>query len=85
MKQILLEQGLDLLIYGMGTVFVFLAVLVVCCVLMAAVIGRFFPEAPEPVGPPPPADGARVSARTLAVIQAAIHEHRAKSRSGGRQ
>lgn len=78
MNETLLQQGLDLLIFGMGTVFLFLTILVICTVLMSWTIGRLLPEAPEPVIPPPSADGAGVSARTRAVIQAAIHKHRAR-------
>lgn len=78
MKQTLLEQGLDLLIYGMGTVFVFLSLLVICTVIMSRFIGYFFSEAPEPAESPVPVAGPRVSPKILAVIQAAIHEHRAK-------
>ncbi len=78
MQQTLLEQGLDLLIYGMGTVFVFLTLLVICTLLMSRSVAYFFPEAPEPVEPPVSNAKQSVSARTLAVIQAAINEHRSK-------
>lgn len=78
MQQTLLEQGLDLLIFGMGTVFVFLTVLVIFTMLMSQIVGRFFPEAAEPVQTPAPARSQPVSAKTLTIIQAAIREHRAK-------
>lgn len=47
----LLTEGFSLLIMGMGTVFVFLTVLVIGTTLMSRIINRFFgqPE-PEPRG-----------------------------------
>jgi oxaloacetate decarboxylase gamma subunit len=80
MQQTLLEQGMDLLLYGMGTVFVFLTILVFCTLLMSRFVASFFPEAPEPVEPTVPLADQPVSNKTLAVIQAAIREHRAKKR-----
>ena len=44
MQENLIEQGLSLLIYGMGTVFVFLTVLVFATLSMSAVIRRLTPE-----------------------------------------
>lgn len=77
MQQSLLQQGTDLMMYGMGTVFVFLTLLVVGTIIMSTVVARYFAEEPEPVAAPK-GDGAPVNARTLAVIQAAIQSHRAK-------
>jgi len=42
--QSLLQQGLDLMIFGMGTVFIFLAVLVAVTALVSVVIRHFFPD-----------------------------------------
>lgn len=80
MQQTLLDQGMDLLIFGMGTVFVFLTVLVICTTIMSRLMGRFFPDAPEPVRATVPMARPSVSARTRAVIEAAIREHRSKNR-----
>lgn len=88
MQQSLLEQGLDLLIYGMGTVFVFLTILVGCTLLMSQVVRRVFPEAPEVEKVPMPSAGAPtkpVSPRILAVIEAAIHMHRNPDQQHNRQ
>jgi oxaloacetate decarboxylase gamma subunit len=41
----LLTQGLELMIFGMGTVVVFLALLVLALRLMSTLIQRFFPDA----------------------------------------
>ncbi|MBF0252087.1 MAG: OadG family protein, partial [Alphaproteobacteria bacterium] len=60
----LLIEGLDLLVIGMGTVFLFLTFLVVCVGWMSKLVRRFeTPEdakpapaakpATEPAGPPP--------------------------------
>lgn len=79
MQQTLLEQGLDLLIYGMGSVFVFLTVLVLCTYVMSQLVGRLFPEAPEPAAAGvPPKRSSSVDRTTLTIIQAAVREHRAK-------
>lgn len=63
----LMQQGLMLMLVGMGTVFVFLTTLVIAMILMAAVARRF-------QGEPPPTDG--ISADEVAAISAAIVTHR---------
>ncbi|SMF07844.1 oxaloacetate decarboxylase, gamma subunit [Alteromonadaceae bacterium Bs31] len=79
MKENLWQQGLDLMLYGMGTVFVFLTLLVICTILMSTLLRRFLGEEPEPVvARVDTASAESVSPKTLAVIQAAIHAHRAK-------
>ena len=42
--QQLLQQGLDLMIFGMSTVFIFLAVLVAVTAVVSVVIRYFFPD-----------------------------------------
>ncbi|MFN3714365.1 MAG: OadG family protein [Alcanivoracaceae bacterium] len=78
----LLEQGLELMLIGMGVVFSFLILLVVLTTLMSWVVNRFFPEAqPQPVPVPaltPAATGA-VDSTTLRVIEDAIRQHRART------
>lgn len=80
MQQTLIQQGLDLTFYGMGVVFVFLTLLVICTMVMSLIVEKFFPE-PEPEIPVASFSTNRgpVSPRVLAVIQAAIHEHRART------
>jgi len=73
----LVSQGAELMVFGMGTVIIFLALLVVATTGMSKVVTRFFPVA-EPVVPPkknlPPAAADKQT--LVAVITAAIHQHR---------
>lgn len=79
------EQGVELMLYGMGTVILFLSLLVVATGAMSRLVGRYFPE-PEPDEVPvPAAHGARRPGtvddpQLLAVITAAIHRHRDRAR-----
>lgn len=75
----LLEQGGELMLFGMGTVFVFLALLVVCTSLMSSLLQRYMPEAApasRSAAKPAAATRASVDANTVAVISAALHQHR---------
>ena len=78
MQPTLFEQALDLLIFGMGTVFVFLAILVIAINLMSRFVGTFFPEAtvPDATFAPVKSSSEGLDKTTLAVIQAAIRQHR---------
>lgn len=75
----LLSQGLELLVYGMGTVVVFLTLLVFATRLMSLFIQRFFPEAPlatpKRIARPLEVSSAP-SPELLAAIAAAVHQHR---------
>ena len=66
----LLAEGLNLALYGMGTVFVFLTLLVFATVLMSRIVSRTTTEAPP---------GQGIDSRKLAAITAAVHQHRNKS------
>lgn len=77
----LVLEGVELMLFGMGSVFVFLTLLVLSIRIMSRLLERFAPAAvPTPVRAPaavisnaqePPAD-------VLEAIQAAIHQHRAR-------
>jgi oxaloacetate decarboxylase gamma subunit len=67
METDLLEQGLELMVAGMGTVFVFLTCLVFATTGMSALVARFQPEETAFEG---------VTADEVAAISAAIAEHR---------
>lgn len=75
------------MLFGMGTVFVFLAVLVMMTTLMSLLVQRWLAAAPEPVDPLPgsaatqdPIVAAERDATLVAVISAAIHRHRQANR-----
>lgn len=79
----LVMEGVELMFMGMGTVFVFLMMLVGLINLMSFVINRFFPDA-APVAAAPKRMAATspqpVDAELLAVIGAAVSQHRARRR-----
>ena len=68
MQPTLFEQGLTLMLVGMGTVFVFLSLLVVTMTGIASIIRRLSP---------PVAEG--VSEEEVAAITAAVTMHRRKT------
>ena len=70
MTNTLLEQALQLLLAGMGTVFVFLTLLVAATGLLSRLVGRFEPRIELP-------DADAPSAAQVAAITAAIHQYRA--------
>jgi|TARA_B110000014_G_C19551171_1_gene294605 oxaloacetate decarboxylase gamma subunit len=80
MQQSLMQQGFDLLIYGMGTVFVFLTVLVFVTMAMSAIMRRFFPDPVDPAVITEAVPVASVPPNVLAAIKAAIEQHRSKRR-----
>ncbi|MDH4041271.1 MAG: OadG family protein [Gammaproteobacteria bacterium] len=77
----IIAQGIELMLYGMGTVFVFLALLVLATTGMSGLITRYFPQ-PEPppvtarVRKPATAVAGELDPGVVAVITAAIHQHR---------
>ena len=68
----LIDQGLNLMLYGMGTVFVFLTVLVGATVLMSSLVNRIAPPAEEI----PEGDQSQPSPQIKAAIAKAIALHR---------
>jgi oxaloacetate decarboxylase (Na+ extruding) subunit gamma len=71
MKLSLLEQGMVLMLTGMGTVFVFLSALVLAMNLLARLV-LLLPQ------PSVPAAGG-ISHDEVAAISAAIHQHRRRT------
>lgn len=83
MEQTLLQQGTQLMLFGMGTVFVFLVVLIACTGLMSRTVLRFAPEEPQlpATGDASPQSNSAHNphrARLIAAISAAVHLHRAR-------
>lgn len=86
MNETLIQNGTDLMLFGMGSVLVFLTLLALVTVLMSSIVRRWFPEpeglvdskpqTPKPAQPPT----AKVDDRVMAAIQGAIEQHRAKRR-----
>ena len=68
MQNELISEGLNLMLAGMGTVVVFLTVLVIAMTLMSRLIARFQPV-PAESGP---------SDDEIAAITAAVARHRSK-------
>ena len=76
MQSTLIEQGFDLMLFGMGTVFVFLFLLVGMTVCMSKMVNHWYPEEKdfvEIVTEQPPVDP-----RIASVIQVAIDRYRAR-------
>ena len=74
-------EGVNLMLFGMGFVFLFLTVLVGVTTLMSKVIGRYFPDpVPAAAAPPraPAAAPASDDSELVAAITAAIRMHRNK-------
>ena len=69
METSLLDQGITLMLVGMGTVFVFLTVLVIGMSMMSAIAMRFVPRMSD--------DDA--TQEEIAAITAAITQHRINS------
>ena len=80
MRGDIVAQGVELMLYGMGTVVLFLALLVVMTSVMSHWVNRYFPEPQSSAaaalnklrGPVQSADDPEL----VAVISAAIHQHR---------
>lgn len=81
MTSSLIDQGFNLMLFGMGTVFIFLTILIFATSSMSKIITRYFPEkvvaAPTARKKKSAALGATtVAPATLKIIQAAIEQHR---------
>jgi oxaloacetate decarboxylase gamma subunit len=71
----LISQGVELMLFGMGTVVLFLTTLVFVTAAMSALVRRYLPSVPEPAVAAPAAPEATL----VAVISAAIHKHRSQA------
>ena len=73
MQQTLVQQGLDLMLYGMGTVFVFLC----CMIAVTTLMSRFAQQWPDEL-PESSAKSLSVDKTTAEVIKQAMSQHRKK-------
>ncbi len=78
-EQSLVSQGLELMGFGMGVVFVFLTLLVFITMAMSKLVNKFAPE-PEVVAKPAIATGTSADPQLLKVLAAAVKEHRARQK-----
>jgi oxaloacetate decarboxylase gamma subunit len=74
----LITSGVELMIVGMGIVFLFLTMLVIAINLMSSIVQRFFPDAPQTTIPVPFAASSGIDKSTVAAITAAVHQYRDK-------
>ena len=76
----LINQGFNLMLFGMGTVFVFLTILIFATSGMSKIITRYFPEKAVATKPSKKKsaslNASSVAPATLKIIQAAIQQHR---------
>ncbi len=75
----LIGSGVELMLVGMGIVFVFLAMLVVAINTMASLVQRFFPEPPAAAVVVPVTTANKTDKATIAAISAAVHQYRSKN------
>ncbi len=88
MQDTLMQQGLELLLFGMGTVFFFLTLLVIVTSAMSQLVLRYAPapvvqERRSPVVSSPEAIPTTIADDTqlVAVISAAIQQYRSRHKS----
>lgn len=72
-----MTQGVELMLTGMGIVFLFLVMLIGAVKLMAYCVAKFLPEEPIMTAPPTPVSSG-VTPAVTAAITAAVHQHRSK-------
>ncbi len=77
METNLVIEGLKFMVLGMGTVFMFLGIMIVCINIMSYIIHRFFPEPQLPVTPArTPSVSEDNTKKIVAALTAAIKHHR---------
>ncbi|CAH0992486.1 oxaloacetate decarboxylase gamma chain [Sinobacterium norvegicum] len=79
MQQTVLQQGVDLMLFGMGSVFVFLTILVIVTKIMSAIVQRVAPEKTlVTTASARPTAAPAVDPKLTAAITTAIHQYRKK-------
>ena len=80
MHTTLIDQGLDLMLFGMGSVFVFLLLLVMATWTMSLLVNCWLPEEPSADSGAQPSEmsvPSTIDPQIVKAIQAAIGRHRA--------
>jgi oxaloacetate decarboxylase gamma subunit len=76
METNLILEGFKFMGLGMGTVFVFLTIMIACMNAMSAIIDRFFPEPQASAGAATTTSAPKDNKKIVAAITAAIKHHR---------
>ncbi len=72
-----MSTGVEIMLVGMGSVFSFLAMLIVAVNIMASTIQRFFPEKKTEPAPKNNAETV-IDTKVIAAVTAAVHQYRLK-------
>ncbi|MGB0468864.1 MAG: OadG family protein [Pontibacterium sp.] len=74
----LVSEGINLMIFGMGFVFVFLTLLIFATTAMSKLVGKYAPEPPpQPIKPKAvPVAATGNNDELIAVMTAAVHKYR---------
>ncbi|MBF0383767.1 MAG: OadG family protein [Magnetococcales bacterium] len=77
----MLSKGVELMFLGMGTVFVFLAVLVFSVTKMSQFVQKYEASLPQPeIKPKPTLPAGGTNSDHIAAITAAIHQYRSRNK-----
>lgn len=76
METNLVMEGIKFMFLGMGTVFVFLGIMIACMSIMSSVIDKFFPEPQAQDTSSSSAQAQPDNKKIIAAITAAIAHHR---------
>jgi len=81
MKETLIDQGINLMLFGMGTVFVFLTILVFATTIMSKLVNRFAPAEEKQAQAKQPIElintaTPTASPQVISAIEKAIAQHR---------
>ena len=69
----IVSQGIELAVYGMGVVFVFLTLLIFATMMMSRLVQM---TSSVEVSSPVPASSPAIPAKKMAAVAAAVHQHR---------
>lgn len=76
----IVADGLGLMAFGMGTVFVFLILLIFATTIMSNLVLKFFPEVEPAPAKTKKAPAQGVDPQLLKVLAAAVKEHRSRQK-----